>query len=91
MALGSFLEVVGAVGAVADDAGLSGEVEHSAQAAAVALRPVEVSGAASRVFGDGDEAGGGGKVASVRVGGEVTRRDKEFGTQDGANARASTR
>lgn len=32
VALGPFLEVVGAVGAVADDAGLSGEVEHSARA-----------------------------------------------------------
>lgn len=30
VALGSFLEVVGAVGAVADDAGLGGEVEDAA-------------------------------------------------------------
>jgi hypothetical protein len=58
VALGSFLEMVGAVGAVGDDAGLCGEVEHSAQAAAIALGPVAVAGAASGVFGDGDEAGG---------------------------------
>jgi hypothetical protein len=47
---------------------------------------VEVASTSSGVFGDGDQASGGGKVASIGVGGQVACGDKEFGAQDGANA-----
>ena len=50
-AFAAFLEVVVPVGAVADDAGLRGEVDDSAQAAAVALGAVQVAGAAAGVAG----------------------------------------
>ncbi len=51
----------------------------------MALGSAEVAGAASGVFGDGDQAGGGGEVPGVGVGGQVTRGDEELGAGDGAN------
>lgn len=86
-ALGPLLHVVIAVGAVADDAGLGGEIEDAAEASAVSLGAVKVAGAASGVAWNGHEAGGGGEVACVCVSAQVTGCDDELGSQDGAHAR----
>src|SRR3954468_25088428 len=60
-ALAALLEVEVTTGPLADDAGLGGEVEHAAQASAVAVGSVQVPGPAAGVAGHRDESGGGGK------------------------------
>src|SRR6185437_9942379 len=70
-AFGSLFEIEVAVGSVADDAGLRGEVEHPAQCPVVALGPVQVAGAPAGVARDRHQPGRGGQVPVVGVGGEV--------------------
>lgn len=85
-ALGLFLQVVVAVGAFADDAGLGGEVEDATQASAAALGAVEVSGAASGVARHWHQAGGGGEVPCIGAGAQIAGCDEELGAQEGAHA-----
>lgn len=78
--LAALLEVEVPVRSLADDTGLGGHGEHPAQAATVALGPVEVAGPSSGVARDGHQAGRRGQVAGVHVGGQISSSDDELGS-----------
>lgn len=83
--LATFLEVEVAVGSLADDAGLRGEVEDPAQPAAVALGPMQVPGPAAGVTWDGDEPCGC-ESSGICVGLQIACGDNELSTQDRSDA-----
>nr|AAG02348.1 putative transporter [Streptomyces verticillus] len=86
-ALAALLEVEVPVRPLPHHAGLGRHVEHSSQAAAVALGPMQVASATTGVAGDGHQAGRRGQVTGVGVGREVAGGDDELGAEDRPHAR----
>lgn len=86
-ALAALLQAEVPVRPVADDAGLGGRVEHPAQAAAVALRSVQVPNPTPRVARDGHEPGSRGQVARVHIGRDVAGSNDELSSEYRAHAR----
>lgn len=84
-ALTALLEVEVPVRAFADDAGLRRQVKDPAQTAAIALGPVQVAGATTRVPRNWHQPRRAGQMASVRVSRQVTGGYDELCTEDRAH------